>query len=250
MTPRRRPTLSAALILALLPVAVAAAPVAVDAGAVPRRVEPACEEGVVKDDGVPEAGYSWVPSVVEGIYVQEFRVEEFPSRLLEKVCLCWMRTGGDDSVDFDLVIYTDVGGMPAAEPGVVVPASVSGVPQALDGVFVEVELPGDGVRLTSGVFYIGARWNASVDQRLFLCADKSPTTPPVPGFFTDDRADGWEPALDTSDPIFDDYKALMIRAVAAEHDGFGLPATGPVASTALVLAIAAAAVLVMRRRLP
>ncbi|MEM8998268.1 MAG: hypothetical protein AAGF23_26025, partial [Acidobacteriota bacterium] len=28
-----------------------------------------CDDGVVKDDGMPESGYGWVPSVVEGIYV-------------------------------------------------------------------------------------------------------------------------------------------------------------------------------------
>jgi hypothetical protein len=104
--------------------------------------------------------------------------------------------------------------------------------------------------LTSGVFYIGARWNPSVDQRLFLCADKSPTTPPVPAFFIDDRAEEWEPALETSDPIFDDYKAFLIRAESAADDGFGVPALTPWGSAALATLVAGGALWLIRRRSP
>jgi hypothetical protein len=231
-----------------IPGVVAAQAISVGETAAARDVIPACEEGVVKDDGTPETGYGWVPSVIEGIYVQELHVAELSSRLLETVCICWMRSRSDSSLDFDVVIYPDVDGAPAMEPAIVVPASISDVPQALDGVFAEVDMPGDGVMLGSGTFYVGARWNASADQFFFVCADRSEGTPVVDGYFTDDRADGWESVLDTQDPIFTQHRAMMIRAVAAENDGFGVPALGPWGVAGLVGALALVAVLLLRRR--
>jgi len=215
-------------------------------GALARAVIPACTDGVVLDDGEPETGYGWVPSVIEGIYVQELRVADLPSRRLQTVCICWMRTRADDSLDFDVVIYPEVDGAPALEPAVVVPASIQNVPQALDGAFAEVQLPGDGVMVGSDRVYVGARWNASVDQFFFVCADRSESTPVVNGFFIDDRADEWESVLETPDPIFAPHRAMMIRAVAAAEDGFGVPAAGAAGMAVLALVLAAAAVLRLR----
>jgi len=211
-----------------------------------RAVVPACTDGVVLDDGEPETGYGWVPSVVEGIFVQEFEVADLPSRRLESVCICWMRSRADDTLDFDVVIYPEVNGAPALEPAVVVPASVQGVPQALDGVFAEVQMPGDGVMVGSERIYVGARWNASVDQFFFICADQTESTPVVNGFFIDDRADEWESVLDTSDPIFLPHRAMLIRAVAAAEDGFGVPAAGTAGLALLALVLAGLAILRLR----
>jgi hypothetical protein len=221
-------------------------PMEATAGVPGRAVVPACTDGVVLDDGEPETGYGWVPSVVEGIYVQELEVADLPSRRLESVCICWMRSRADETLDFEVVIYPEVDGAPALEPAVVVPASVQGVPQALDGVFAEVRLPGDGVMVGSDRIYVGARWDASVDQFFFVCADHTESTPVVNGFFIDDRADEWESVLETSDPIFLSHRAMLIRVVTAAEDGFGVPAAGTAGLILLAVALACLAMLRLR----
>ena len=127
---------------------------------------PLCEEGVVKDDGTPETGYGWVPSAIDGIYVQEFHPSEFPSGRLETACICWMRTRADSTIDFEIVVFGESQGVPLMEPAYVIPATATDVPTALDGAFYEVDL--SGLELGQDTFYLGARWNPSVDQFFFV----------------------------------------------------------------------------------
>lgn len=221
-----------------------------DAGDLPKRdVEPACEDGVIKDDGNAEVGYGWVPSVVEGIYVQPFHRREFPSRTLDSVCVCWMRSRPHDSVDFEVVIYTRDGDVPAMEPVYVIPARAEDLPMAPDGAFTEVDLSGHGVVLPYGTFYIGARWDPSVDQFTFICADQSETTEEVDAFFIDDRAEGWGSVLESTDPGFADHRAMLIRAVAGPVDTSPtIPTLSEVGIGVFVVILALLAVLILRRK--
>ena len=218
----------------------------------PRLASAACAEGVVKDDGTVESGYGWVPSVIEGVYVQQFDSAELPERQLESACVCWLRTRPDSDIDFEVVVYRDAGGLPEMEPYAAVPARAVEVPEgvAAAGRFFDVDLA--GVPIPQGVFYLGVRWNPSVDQYFFVCVDRSPSSPVVPGFYIDDRSDEWGSVLDTPDPVFTDHHAMMIRIEGVEQVPWEVPALGPVGAAALAAALAAlgARRLGPRRRTP
>ena len=101
---------------------------------------------------------------------------------------------------------------------------------------------------TTDVFYIGVQWNPSEDEFFFVCADQTPTTPAVDGWFIDDRADGWTSVLETSDPIFDDHRAMMIRARAAEGFYPLVPAMGVFGTAFYVLLISSLGVALLLHR--
>ncbi len=173
-----------------------------------------CVEGVVKDDGSLETGYGWVPSVVDGRYVQEFTFAEFPERGLADVCICWTRNQLDDSISFEVQLYRHGGedGAPMLEPEISVAAVATAVPAFPEGRFYRVEIP--GTPLPPGLFSIGVRWDATIDRFFFVCADQSPATPFTNGWFIDDRADQWADLAEAADPIFAEHAAMLIRPVA------------------------------------
>jgi hypothetical protein len=175
-----------------------------------------CAEGVVKDDGTLETGYGWVPSVVDGRYVQRFEASEFRSRKMEEICVCWTRTRTDDTVTFNVELYRDRGGRPARSPDASVEVVAAQVPAFPDGSFYSVDVSDADFHAPTEVFYLGVKWDPSEDIFAFVCVDQSEGTPVVDGWFVDDRADEWGSVLDSNDPIFDDHKAMMIRASALE----------------------------------
>ena len=185
----------------------------------------ACEDGVVLDDGSAETGYGWVPSVIEGEYVQRFHTSQFPTRNLEAVCICWIRTQTDDVIDFEIIFYEDVDGRPAFLPYAAVPASATVEPVGITETFVEVDVT--GVTLPVGPSFIGARWNASVDQFFFICTDENEQTPAVDVFFRDDRSEGlWTSVFETADPIFDQHRSILVRARSSLETPVDVPALG------------------------
>ena len=134
---------------------------------------------------------------------------------MASVCVCWLRTAGDDEIDFEVVFYRAVRDLegdlePAEQPYIAIPATTADVPQGIVGVFSEVQVP--AVRIPYGEFYIGVRWNPSADPFFFVCADTTPETPRTNLFFRDDRASGWDNAFDTNDPLFRDHRAILVRA--------------------------------------
>ncbi len=202
---------------------------------------PACTDGVIKDDGSLETGWGWVPSVQSGEYVQVYDRSEFRSRRLESVCVCWLRTRTDDSIDFDVVFYEESNeepGQPAEAPFAAVPTQATSVPQGIVGAFYQVDVR--GVTLPEeGTIYIGPRWNASADQFFFLCADTTPETPFTNVFFIDDRAKGeWSNIAETSDPIFQDHRAVLVRPVAGVPAAVEIPTLGAWSRLSLVLLLA------------
>ncbi|MEO1370238.1 MAG: hypothetical protein AAFX50_23905 [Acidobacteriota bacterium] len=199
-----------------------------------------CDDGVVKDDGAPETGYGWVPSVIEGIYVQEFEINEIAQPVVDEVCICFLRSQDDDSIDFDVVFYADNDGSPAEVPFAVFPATLDNVPMGSgNGVFATVPTP--GVRLpTSGTFYVGARWDGTENRFFFICDDQSETTPFTNIWFRDDRASGWDNAAETPDSIFLAHRAMLIRIVGSDvitSDIPSLDAVGLALLSALLLVI-------------
>ena len=197
-----------------------------------------CADGVVKDDGSVETGWGWVPSVIEGQYVQEFHRDEFVSPGLLEACICWLRTNNDADISFDVVLYTDVEGQPAEEPFAVVPATATDVPEGIVGAFTKVSLA--GIDLPPGTFYIGPRWDPSTDQFFFVCADTTEGNPVTDVWFIDDRAEEWSSVLETSDPLFRDHKAILVRPVVRGTVPVEVPAlpVDGLVLLALLLAIA------------
>lgn len=178
---------------------------------------PACEDGLILDDGTAETAYGWVPSAIWGEFVQTFPVGPLISSRLESVCVCWTRTRSDDALDFEVVVYSGTQGNPGRAELYSIQASLDAVPEWPDAAFVEVEIPLDAPVLGGGFHHIGVRWNPSVDQFFFLCADQSPTDDPEGGFFRDDRSEGeWASILETTDPIFRDHRAMMVRVRAQQ----------------------------------
>ena len=207
-----------------------------------------CSHGVVKDDGTLETGYGWVPSVVDGRYVQRFTYAELDSRKLEEVCVCWTRTGGDDEITFRVHLYRDSGGAPLLTPEASLEAVAVGVPEFPEGAFVSVDVSDADMRIPTDVSYIGVEWNPSDDTFFFVCADHSDPTPVTDGFFMDDRAGGWTSVLDTSDPIFAGHRAMMIRAVGVEGYQFLIPTLGTTGIIVMVVGMAFAASLLLRKK--
>ncbi len=113
--------------------------------------------------------------------------------------------------------------------------------------FFEVDVT--GVDIPVGRSFIGARWDASVDQFFFVCTDTSDGTEPVNAFFRDDRTpDGiWTSVLETTDPIFDEHRAMMIRVRAKPAVPVEIPALGGLGLALLTAALAAAALAILRR---
>jgi len=206
-----------------------------------------CDDGVVLDDGSLESGYGWVPSAVDGRYVQRFEVADFRSRKMEEVCICWTRTQGDDEVRFLVELYRDRGGRPARSPEASVEAVATLVPAFPDGAFYSVDVSDTDMQAPTDVFYLGVRWNPSDDVFFFVCVDQSEETPVVDGWFIDDRADEWGSVLESNDPIFDDHRAMMIRARAVEGYFPLVPILGTWGLVILIGTICAVGILVLRR---
>jgi hypothetical protein len=206
-----------------------------------------CADGVVKDDGTLESGYGWVPSVVDGRYVQRFEAAEFRSRKMEEICICWTRTQPDDSVTFNVQLYRDRGGRPAVSPEASVEAVAILVPAFPDGAFFSVDVSDADFHAPTETFYLGVQWDPSEDGFFFVCVDQSEDTPVVDGWFVDDRASEWTSVLESNDPIFDDHRAMMIRARALEGFFPFVPTLGTWGLLILVAAICAVGALVLRR---
>ncbi|MCD4750888.1 MAG: hypothetical protein K8R59_16055 [Thermoanaerobaculales bacterium] len=237
---------AAASVWAWSPADAASRTVAVErsAGTIPG---PGCEDGLVIDDGTAETAYGWVPSAVWGEYLQTFPVAKLSSSRLDSVCVCWTRTRADDTLDFEVVVYSGSQWLPGRAEVYSFPASATAIPEWPDGVFVEVTAPLDAPDFNIGFHHIGVRWNPSIDQMFFLCADQSPTDTPVGGFFRDDRAEGeWGSVLDTSDPMFADHRAMMVRVRA--HRVPWIPTVGPVGLVALALLVGISGWVALRSR--
>ncbi|MEM7352787.1 MAG: hypothetical protein AAF657_18475 [Acidobacteriota bacterium] len=195
------------------------------------------EHCVVPDDGTAETGYGWVPSVVEGEFVQRIHSGQFPTRNLDSLCICWIRSQTDDTIDFEIVFYDEVDGVPGPLPYAVVPASAVVPPVGITETFAEVDL---GVTIPVGPSYIGARWDASADRFFFVCTDTSDATEPVDVFFRDDRTKNgiWTSVFVSNDPIFDAHRSMMIRACSNLLTAVDIPTLGVGGLLALVLLLA------------
>jgi hypothetical protein len=206
-----------------------------------------CAGGVVKDDGTLETGYGWVPSAIDGRYVQRFEAAEFRSRKMEEICVCWARTRPDDEISFVVELYRDRGGRPARSPEASVEAVATLVPAFPEGAFYSIDVSDADMHAPTETFYLGVRWNPSEDEFFFVCVDQTETTEIVDGFFVDDRASDWTSVLESNDPIFDEHRAMMIRARAVEGFFPLVPTLGRSGVVLMAALLAGVGALLLRR---
>ena len=206
-----------------------------------------CEDGIVRDDGTAETAWGWVPTVVDGRYVQEFALDEMPTNNIDRFCVCWRRTNTDTDIDFEVHFYRHerfvdeddgkVVWVPELEPYAVVPATGTNITDDVAGTWVEVDL--GGVEPPLGPFFsVGVKWDSSQEDSFFVCGDTSLETPRSNVWFIDDRAPGWASVLNTIDPIFNVHRAFMMRIVPGPQLPTAIEVPGPDVKGLLILALA------------
>lgn len=179
-----------------------------------------CEGTVGFDDGSFETGYGFVPSAQWGIYLQRFDAPELGGQDLEEVCVCWLKTRGDATADFEILIWDETDRKLAPAAFATIPGSAEDIPTSKEeaGRLFPVEI--DDVTLPEAPFWVGVRWNPSEENFLFVCADHGSDEPaegePIPAVFQEDRAGGWADVLTARDPIFHGHRALGVRVSVAE----------------------------------
>ena len=168
-----------------------------------------CSGGSVYDDGTFENGYGAKSSVSWSEYVMRFDPPP-GARGLERVCVCWTRSGGDSSVAFDLNVYSM--GFDGKPYGLLGSQRVFafGVPAHPNRRFYsydvsELEIEGDNP------VFIGPAWSPYEDTQLYVCADQSNQQPPRPGY-TNFVSSGTVPS-ETIRNDFASYRALGVRAL-------------------------------------
>lgn len=225
--------LSTALFLALATSAGASAPTPAESKPAERPDD--CSDGVVLDDGSVETGYGFVPTAKWGIVLQRFQSADFPSRHLDRVCVCWLRTRNVADFDYQVVLYEEVDGRPAQTPYATIATRAENVVKGKENAGRLDPVDATGVRVPEGAFYLGVRWDPSAAPYTFVCADHSADSKVVPGFQREDRAADWIDMLDTRDPVFTNHRAALLRAVAKPEGWVPPPAPArPAASSAPV----------------
>lgn len=178
---------------------------------VPLVAQDGCVNGLAYDDGTFENGYG--ASAVQGATGSEYvmRIDPPPNaRSLEKICVCWTKTGADSSVAFDLNFYE------VAEdgtPGALVDSQAVlafGVPTFGDNRFYSYDLSASQIPADEP-FFIGPSWDPALDVDFFVCADENGPSD-QPGFFTTEAAVSSPDQRLGEINAHADYRALGIRA--------------------------------------
>jgi hypothetical protein len=166
-----------------------------------------CGGGSVYDDGSFENGYGAKPSVAWSEYVMRFDPPR-GARRLERVCVCWTRSGADSSLAFDLNVYSiGLDGRPDDLLGSK-RAFAIGIPAHPNRRFYSYDVSDLDIEGDDPVF-IGPAWSPVEDVQIYICADQNgPATRPG---YTNFVAHGLVPAQPIED-VFASYKALGLRA--------------------------------------
>lgn len=164
-----------------------------------------CFDGVRHDDNTFESGVGWLFG--SGQYVMKI---DAPGPL-EAACICWVRSGNDSSVFFNLKVWAANGpdGGPGTLLGILPNQSATGVGTSAS--WYRYDLSSLNV-VSPGSLYIGPEWDASDDDDFFVCED---TNGPAqqPGYGGNGLASTTAPASKLGRVgFFPDYKTLGVRA--------------------------------------
>lgn len=175
--------------------------------AAPSRAQDNCAGGSVYDDGSFENGYGAKPSVGWSEYVMRFDPPP-GARRLERVCVCWTRSGPDASLAFDVNIYSvGLDGKPGPLLGTQREFAF-GVPMHPSWRFYSYDVSDLAIEGDDPVF-IGPAWSPVVDTQIYLCADQN-SEAGRPGY-SNFVAEGNVPEQPVSD-VFATYRTLGLRA--------------------------------------
>ncbi len=167
----------------------------------------ACAQGLAYDDGSFE-GHPSVGEVGTLDAVMAFDLPAVPSGL-DKVCVCWTRTGGAEEAGFDLLIYDDDGF--AHQPGSLLAGlgglTAESVPLFPQVAFYELDLAALGISLASERVYIGPSWDTQARPDLHACGDESGSVP-RPVLYSTDLGASWNDL----GGLFPGLTALGVRA--------------------------------------
>lgn len=176
---------------------------------------PNCTAGEVYDDGSFES-----PQRLDGVgsldLVMGFDLPATAAEL-SQVCLCWTRTGGASSVDFDLLVYDD-GGSGGAPGGVLAGVGglrAVGVPLFPQVAFYSFNLRALGIALPPGRVFVGPSWDVSGQPQVAQCGDEDgPSFRPV--YYSTDLGSNWE----DFGGLAPDLRALGIRTETSQGGSF------------------------------
>jgi len=162
------------------------------------------------DDGTFENGYGWNNTVTDGRYVMLFTPTAYPWNF-NTICIALSRlAAGPSSLTFDVVVYDNsgAGGAPgnlvATVPGLVANA----IPIWSTLAWYDFDISSVPT-LTSGSYYIGAKWNASTLSGLVAIGSDESTTTTLQTGYSWANAGPWT-LLTTG---FPDYRAMGIRTL-------------------------------------
>lgn len=187
-----------------------------------------CAGGLVYDDGGWEdgSGFNEV-NVGRGSFVQ--RIDVAAGSSLKSVCICWARTAGDGTINFDINVWSANG--PSGKPGTLLgtlPAQAAGVPQTVGGTilgkFYRYDLSALSIT-PGGNVYVGPAWNPKTDTDFFLCEDDSLLTPDRPVYIAASSVVGSPDTPPSIDPRLVNFSlsALGIRAEAETNNAACTP---------------------------
>jgi hypothetical protein len=177
------------------------------ASTVPARSQDDCGGGTVYDDGSFENGYGAKPSVAWSEYVMRFDPPH-GARRLERVCVCFTRSGADSSVAFDLNVYSaDAYGKPDHLLGSRRAFAV-GIPAHPNRRFYSYDVSDLDIEGDDPIF-VGPAWSPVEDSQIYVCADQNGAAT-RPGY-TNFVAQGRVPAQPITE-VFASYRALGLRA--------------------------------------
>jgi hypothetical protein len=162
-----------------------------------------CDFGLVTDDGTAEHRFG---TDQENTYVQLVTPDELPYSMM-KVCAAFSRTGFDDELEYEVVVYDTQG--PGGTPGNLVasiPSVAVSVPEWPGVSLATVDLGWQVPGISEGTRYVGVRWNGAEEADFFVAGDASPGTQPQLGYASV-AGSGWQP-LTTTLP---DHRSLLVR---------------------------------------
>ncbi len=183
--------------------------VAAEAASEAERPREPCGE-YQRDDGTVETGFGFVPTQASGTYVQVFENRSEDPVTIREVCACFIKSRGEQEVDFDIVAYRATESGPSAIPFYVAKGqgSVAARRSADAGDFLTT--PTELV-LPPGRSYVGVRWDPSANRFLHVCADSSEAVESSQVYYRDGASKGWTETTASRDPIFRNNRAIFVR---------------------------------------
>ena len=177
-------------------------------------LSPACGGGLVYDDGSFEQHYQFAGSSSVDM-VMRFDLATVPAAL-DQACICLTRTGGDGTVDFDLLLYDAEGA--GSQPGTLISGigglRVDSIPLWPQTAFYNLDLRGFPISVEQSRIFFGISWDTTANPDVYLCGDEN--GPGLqPAAVSTDLGNSWADLRG----FFPKLKALGLRAEFSADTG-------------------------------